>query len=73
MKYRIITFIVLAFAGALVVGWDIVLAVKHRDGAETISTLTLNAVRGQPWAMIILVIAIGVLLGHLLWPQLRSS
>lgn len=71
MKYRILTFAVLGFCAAIIIALDIFLAAKHGSGAETISTLTLNAVRSHPWAFALLFFALGFLTGHLSWPQVR--
>ena len=64
INYKVTKWFVI-IATALIVLFDIVLAVW---GDATISKFLLDVVRNQPaWS-----VAIGVLFGHLFWPQIRS-
>lgn len=61
-----ITIGVLAACAAVLIGWDIWVAVNDTPG-DTISELALAFAGKHP----ILPFAVGVIVGHLFWPQAR--
>lgn len=68
MGYTTLTILVLCFVIGLLVGYD--LWVWRKGGGDaTISKILLNAAKKYPIVAVAFGIAIGVLLGHLFWPQ----
>lgn len=66
-NHRLATKLVLAAVGAVLLGWDLFVYFSPEEG-DTISAVTMDlSVRSK-----FLLVAIGVLLGHLLWPQRRG-
>jgi len=68
MKSRIITIIILISVVAGLIAWDIVVAANDTPG-DTISEIVLKAARAVP----ALAFAIGVVCGHLFWPQRQKT
>lgn len=68
---RAITIVVLFVSAAALVVWDIVVAANSVPG-DTISEITLAFTQGHPVAGMGITLAIGIILGHLFWPQYRS-
>ena len=64
-KYTITILIIIAL---ILIGWDIWVYIEPTDG-DTISEITLAFAQKHP----VLPFAIGVLCGHLLWPQKIKS
>ena len=67
MTNRRWTIAILAACGAVLAGWDVYVAV-HPVAGDTISELTLAAAMRHP----IIPFALGVVMGHLFWPQYRE-
>ena len=59
-----VTIVILVTVAVLLIGWDIYVAVSPPTG-DTISEVTLGFARKHP----VFGFALGVLCGHLLWPQ----
>ena len=64
------TIFLVIFVTTLIVwlGYELVAATNGRPG-DTISEIVWGLVRSKPFAATLLVLAIGVLLGHLFWQQ----
>ncbi len=68
MNTKVITLIVMA-AGALSwIVWDII-AASNRVPGDTISEISLAFARRSPIVPIVIGLIIGIILGHLWWPQ----
>lgn len=65
---RKITISILVAVAVLLIGWDIYVAITPAPG-DTISEITLAFAQRHP----VIPFAIGVLCGHLLWPQFKSK
>lgn len=61
---RPITIAILAAVTLLLIVWDIY-AATNKDKRDTISVVLLDFARRRP----VLPFALGVIMGHLLWPQ----
>jgi hypothetical protein len=59
-----ITIAILLACAALLIGWDIYVAANPTPG-DTISEITLAFAQKHP----VLPFALGVIMGHLFWPQ----
>ena len=66
-----ITLLLMATAFAALVGWDIYAAVNSTEG-DTISELTAGFVQEYTGVGIAVVWSIGLLCGHIFWPQFRD-
>jgi hypothetical protein len=64
MSNKELTLIILAAVVVILVGWDIYAAFSKEKG-DTISSLLLEWSSRKP----VIALAIGVILGHLFWPQ----
>ena len=64
MTSRTITISILAAVTLLLIAWDIYVATNKQKG-DTISEVVLGFARRHP----VIPFALGVLMGHLLWPQ----
>jgi hypothetical protein len=71
-RTRIITLIVMAVCFVALIGWDIYAAANSAEG-DTISELTAGFVQEYMGVGIAIVWAIGLLCGHLFWPQFREK
>ena len=71
-RTRIITLIVMAVCFLALVGWDIVAAANVVEG-DTISELTAGFVQKYMGAGIAVIWSIGLLCGHLFWPQFKEK
>ena len=58
------TKIIMATCAGILIGWDVYVAVNGVPG-DTISELTLGWAQNHP----IIPMAVGVVCGHLFWPQ----
>lgn len=54
---------VVVSAVAILIGWEIITIASAKDSIRTISEVVMRAVKGNP----ILILLIGVLLGHWFW------
>jgi hypothetical protein len=70
-RTRIITLAIMAVAFAGLIGWDIYAAANDTPG-DTISELTLGFTQERQGVLVGVVWAIGLLCGHLFWPQWRD-
>jgi hypothetical protein len=61
-------FILLAVIGGLIV-WDIIVATNKERG-DTISEIMLAASVQKPWSGVVFGLTVGILIGHLWWPQI---
>lgn len=72
MQNRVATIALLLSMGAGLIGWDVYVAVEERNiepgKGATISEVTLGFAQRHP----IVPFAVGVLCGHLFWPQVRK-
>jgi hypothetical protein len=71
-RTRITTLIIMAVCAVALIGWDIYAAVNSTDG-DTISEITAGFVQEYMGVGIAVVWAIGLLCGHLFWPQFRKK
>lgn len=67
--WRIVTLIVMAVCAVTLIVWDILVA-SNRVSGDTISEVVLAFVRQYPIAGFALFFTLGVVVGHLLWPQI---
>jgi hypothetical protein len=65
---KIVTLIVMATGAAMWIGWDIYVAINDKKG-DTISEVTLSFTRRHPIILGLIMLALGILIGHLFWPQ----
>lgn len=63
-----ITLLVMGVAAVGLVVWDIIVA-SNRTSGDTISELTLGFAQRYPVAVFSIGLTLGVILGHLFWPQ----
>lgn len=70
-RTRIITLIIMGVAAVALIGWDIYAAANDAHG-DTISELTAGFVQRHTGAMVAIIWGIGLLCGHLFWPQWRD-
>jgi len=68
MSWRTITLFVMGISAAVLIGWDIVVATNNIQG-DTISEITLDFVRNHPLSAFSVWFWLGVVCGHLFWPQ----
>jgi hypothetical protein len=71
-RTRIITLIIMAVCFLALVGWDIYAALNSVKG-DTISEITQGFLLDHVGVLIAVVWAIGLLCGHLFWPQFRDK
>lgn len=70
-RTRIVTLAVMAVTAVVLIGWDIYAAANDVEG-DTISELTLWFTARYEGAKVAIVWAVGLLCGHLFWPQWRD-
>lgn len=70
-KTRLITLSVMAVCFLALIGWDIYAAANSVEG-DTISEITAGFVQEHTGALVGIVWGIGLLCGHLFWPQFRE-
>lgn len=63
-----ITIGILIACAAILIGWDIYVAANSSSG-DTISEITLGFAQKHP----VVPFALGVIMGHLFWPQKQSG
>lgn len=68
MTWRTATVVAMFACAALLIGWDVVVATNAVRG-DTISEVTLAFARRYPVASVGVGLALGIVLGHLFWPQ----
>lgn len=67
-RNKVVTLVVMFGSAAALIVWDVVVATNTEKG-DTISELTLGFARRYPIALGGVMLALGIILGHLLWPQ----
>lgn len=70
MTSKTMTLIFIAFTVVSIAVYDTIVAVNKEKG-DTISEVTLAWAQQNPIAGVMLGIALGVVIGHLFWPQYR--
>lgn len=68
---KTITIIFIGAAVVLIAVYDVI-ALLRGGGAATISSIIIHAIYANPWGLLI-VLALGVLIGHLIWAQPRPQ
>jgi hypothetical protein len=69
---KLITLIVMFSCAAALIVWDVV-AATNRVAGDTISETTLTFLQQYPIAGIGVALAVGIIIGHLTWPQYPKS
>ncbi len=67
-KEMMVTLGVFAVTAGMI-GWDALVAVDDGETKDTISDILLSAAKKRP----VTTLAVGLLLGHLFWPQGRDG
>jgi len=71
-RTRLVTLIVMAVCFITLIGWDIYAAANSIDG-DTISEITQGFLMEHLGILVAVVWAIGLLCGHLFWPQFHEK
>jgi hypothetical protein len=63
-----LTRIFMGVAGLAIIGYDVAMS-RNRTAGDTISEVTTGFVATHPLAWLVIMLGIGILLGHLFFPQ----
>ena len=69
---KLITIVLLFACAAVLIAWDVI-ANANKVPGDTISEVSLSFFRRYPIAGMGLALALGIILGHLTWPQYLAA